>query len=271
MKPNDKCYSFCEQHSIKPVKPKDDAKPAEPATPAVESTAIVKASSHVSKAQKKYEGFTKREVERARKAKELFHILGAPSAQNFWYILQHNLIKNCPVTVQDAINADKIFGPDIYVLKGRSTRPKPRPMIDDHIVIPREIRQHRKALTAHFDLMFASGQGLLTFVDTPVYHRVVAPINNKTDDEIYQALDSVLRWYNSHGFYFKKASCDREFGSLMDPIKDDLNIRKIDYTTSGAHESVAERNNCTIKEHMRITFHRMGFPAICTLPCNLLI
>ncbi len=50
-----------------------------------------------------------------------------------------NIIKNCPVTVEDVNMADQIFGPDMSSLKGKSTRQKPRPVRKDLIEIPKEL------------------------------------------------------------------------------------------------------------------------------------
>ena len=50
-----------------------------------------------------------------------------------------NAIKNNPVTIEDVKIAEKVFGPDVATLKGKSTRPKPRQMINDKIEIPKEI------------------------------------------------------------------------------------------------------------------------------------
>jgi hypothetical protein len=50
-----------------------------------------------------------------------------------------NIIANNPVT-QDNINmAENIFRPDIDTLKGKTTRMKPTPIIEDYIEIPNEI------------------------------------------------------------------------------------------------------------------------------------
>ena len=50
-----------------------------------------------------------------------------------------NTIKNNPVTTEDLDIAKKIFGPDISSLKGKTTRRKPVPVIEDYIEIPREL------------------------------------------------------------------------------------------------------------------------------------
>jgi hypothetical protein len=47
-----------------------------------------------------------------------------------------NMIKNNPVTTADVELAEKIFGPDIATLKGKTTRRKPVPVVEDYIDIP---------------------------------------------------------------------------------------------------------------------------------------
>ena len=54
-------------------------------------------------------GYTNREFEDAKRARKLYHILGAPSTENFKKILRQNLIKNCPVTVDHVNIAEKIL------------------------------------------------------------------------------------------------------------------------------------------------------------------
>jgi len=66
-------------------------------------------------------GFTNRQYQRAKRAQALYHIMGAPTLQNYKALLRMNIIKNCPVTTKDVDNAEKIFGPDISTLKGRTT------------------------------------------------------------------------------------------------------------------------------------------------------
>ena len=44
-------------------------------------------------------------------------VLGAPSTTNFKYLIKSNQIKNCPVTVKEIENAERIFGKDIAYIK----------------------------------------------------------------------------------------------------------------------------------------------------------
>ena len=97
----------------------------------------------VSTVAKNRKGYTLRQYERAKKARALYHIVGTPTVENFKALLKMNVIKNCPVTSEDVTMAEKIFGPDISNLKGKSTRRKVESVRDDNIEIPKElIEQH---------------------------------------------------------------------------------------------------------------------------------
>jgi hypothetical protein len=70
-------------------------------------------------------GYALHQFEHAKEARKLYHIVGTPTMENFKALLQMNVIKNCPVTVEDINIAEKIFGPDVSSLKGKFTRRKP--------------------------------------------------------------------------------------------------------------------------------------------------
>ena len=80
------------------------------------------------------EGFTQREVERAKKCHKLLHDLPAPSCAGLKKLLRMNIINNCPVLHEDVELAMKIFGRDVAVLKGRETKPRP-PVVTKEDVI----------------------------------------------------------------------------------------------------------------------------------------
>ena len=47
------------------------------------------------------EGFTRRELERAKRARRFYHQMGAQALPQLKLFLRQNMMRNCPVTVTD--------------------------------------------------------------------------------------------------------------------------------------------------------------------------
>jgi hypothetical protein len=77
--------------------------------------------------------FTGRQFDRAKRARQLYHTLGSPSIKDFKGIVRMNCIRDNPVTTEDIEIAETIFGPDIGVLKGKSTHHRPTPVVADYV------------------------------------------------------------------------------------------------------------------------------------------
>jgi hypothetical protein len=75
--------------------------------------------------------YTKRQFQRAKRACKLLYSLGYPSINDMKAIIWKNAIKNNPVTTEDINIAEKIFGPDVATLKGKTTHHAPVPAIED--------------------------------------------------------------------------------------------------------------------------------------------
>ena len=73
--------------------------------------------------------FTNNDYLHAVRAQELQVTVGHPLDKDFIKILKASSLPNCPVTPQDVIIADKLFGPDIGALKGKTTCCGP-PIVD---------------------------------------------------------------------------------------------------------------------------------------------
>ena len=86
----------------------------------------------------------------------------APSEVAFKALLRGNLIRSCPVQEKDVDLAFRIFGKDVAVLQGRSTRPTPLIPIDDSIEIPDELLENmNKDLELAIDMMFINKQDII--------------------------------------------------------------------------------------------------------------
>jgi hypothetical protein len=162
--------------------------------------------------------FTDRQVERAKKARQLYHALGTPSTKDFKAIITMNAIKNLPVTIDDVNLAEKIFGPDIGALKGKTTRHKPCPVVSDYIEIPSELIDNHHNVTLCIDTIKINGLSFLTTISRNIMYRTVEWVENKTPKSYRSALSNVFRIYNRAGFKIQTIQCDNEYQPLMSTL-----------------------------------------------------
>ena len=70
------------------------------------------------------------------------------------------MIKNCPVTVEDIDNTEKILGKNISYLKGKTTRSRPKVVKNDQVEIPKELKEKQVMISGN------SGVGKTTLVNS---------------------------------------------------------------------------------------------------------
>ena len=71
------------------------------------------------------QGFSKHQIEQAKLARKLYHVMAIPSIHDFKELIKNNMLYNCPITIEDINNAEEIFGMSVASLKGKTTRAKP--------------------------------------------------------------------------------------------------------------------------------------------------
>ena len=133
-------------------------------------------------------------------------------------------------------------------------RQTPRKVIDDTFQIPKALYKKGKKIILHMDVFFMNEIGFLSSIGHPIYYRDCVVLGKRDKQHLYAGLDKTLRVYNSNGFRVSHIYCDTDFKVLMDEVKDNLDVT-MNYTNSKDHESVAERNNRTIKESYRTGLH----------------
>ena len=103
--------------------------------------------------------FSKREVKAADVARDLYWKIGRPSEAEFQDILKRNLIRDCPVTPSDAKRANIIYGPDVAVVKGKTTRSKAALRAPTFVAepIPPHVLEHHRDVTLCVDFFFVQG------------------------------------------------------------------------------------------------------------------
>jgi hypothetical protein len=79
-----------------------------------------------------------------------------------------NIIKNCPVTVDDTNIAKNMFGLDASSLKGKSKRQKPKSAREDLIEIPKELISHHHDIKLCMEIMYVNECDMLIAIDRTI-------------------------------------------------------------------------------------------------------
>ena len=104
-------------------------------------------------------------------------------------------------------------------------------------------RNYKRSITILcVDLMFVNGIPFLMAIDRTIRYRSVVPLENRTKDQLYKALDVVLHMYNEAGYRIREIHANNEFRQLFKMVADDLDL-VMNYTNAGDHVPEAERNN----------------------------
>jgi len=169
-----------------------------------------------------------------------------------------NGIRNNPIMIEDINIAEKIFGPNIGSLKGKTTRMKPSPVIEDFIEIPSELIEKQRNVVLCIDVLKINGIPFLSSVSRNILYRTCEWTKHQTSSAYRSVLDNIFRIYNMAGLRIASIHCDNEFKPLTDPLATVYKVR-MNYANAQEHVPEAERNNCVIKERFRAVFHRLPF------------
>ena len=194
-------------------------------------------------------GYSKREVRDAIVAREFIRRMGYPSIRDAIELLESGSIVNCPVTVQDIVRAQNIFGTDIGILKGKMTHKKSDPVNLSHLPKLTGVSIFQALNT---DIMFVDGMPYLITISQPLNLLMVKSLEGRRDKEaIEEALIKIIRQYRARGFSIERVLCDGEKGVAA--CADLLNAEGIELNISsaGQHVPVIERAIRQIKERIR--------------------
>src|SRR5210317_2447743 len=188
-------------------------------------------------------------------------MMGAPDPKLFKLAIRGNFFKNCPITEEDVIIAEKIYGPSASTLKGKRKRKTPEAVVDDWIDMPKELLEHNSTLDLCIDIMFINNVALFVSIDKAIKFHFCTELKNRTKDAIYKAIDEVLRIYKYGDFRIRTIYCDNEFKPVFDDVKDEMNVN-MNNATPGEHEPTIERSNQTLEALFRTHYHRKVYKAI---------
>lgn len=204
--------------------------------------------------------FSAREYTNAQLARKIQNTIGRPSNKTYINIVNQNLLKNCPITEQDIINAETIFGPNLGSLKGKTPRTMGVPVSGTHSMVPNSIIDVHKAVTLCADIMFINKLIFLVTVSRKLKFGTIEMIPNRKKETIIKGIKAVHSLYTKRGFRVVLGLMDYEFEHL----RPDFHELGIELNTSSNDEHVPdiERYIRTVKERTRSTYNMLPYKRI---------
>lgn len=185
--------------------------------------------------------------------------LGYPSDQDFKWLLKSNQIKDCPVTYNNAVIADKVWGPSVASLKGKTTRKTPLPVTSDIIQIPVKIRDLHRYITISIDVLFVNKIPFFATLSRKIIFTMVTHLSNQKIGIIFKAFSGIFKYYYQRGFQIVNIMDDNEFTPLEPLLVDLPGAPRLNLTSANEHEPYIERRIRVVKECTRAVRHSLPF------------
>jgi hypothetical protein len=84
-------------------------------------------------------------------------MVGYLTERDFKNMVSSNMIRNFPVTPADISAANKICGPNVASMKGKTVRATQEPVLREYVEVPKERIDLNKYITITADVMFVDG------------------------------------------------------------------------------------------------------------------
>jgi hypothetical protein len=146
--------------------------------------------------------YTERAYSHALLARRLQWIIGHPSARTFLWIVNDNLLPNCPITRKDILAAEHIvFGPDVGSLKGKTVCRGAAHVDIRTVDIPASlISQYREVVLAA-DVMFVNKIPFFVTISRDIEFGTAEVLPNQKILALKSAMTYVLSIYRKRGFH----------------------------------------------------------------------
>lgn len=201
--------------------------------------------------------YSSEDYDRAIQARQLQIKIGRPSLKDYIKIVSENWLPNCPITKDDILAAEHIFGPDVGSLKGKTARRRPHAVRQVIQPLPPEIMSRYQFVTICADVMYVNGVPFLVTLSRHIRFGTVEALASRRLPMLVSGIKNVLQIYRRAGFQVNQALMDGEF----EPMRGDLAELGVALNTTARDEHVGdiERFIRTIKECMRATYNTLPY------------
>lgn len=207
--------------------------------------------------------YTKRQVGRAKAARELMETLGHATGQATVNLLKGGVI-NATVTPTDVWNAEAIFGKSAQGLKGKT---KKMSSVAAKVVVGKRAEKPSQEMAV--DIMFVKGLQFLVGVLVPMNYCMVSHVVDRGSGTLEGVVRRYLAEAKGQGFEVTGFRCDGEKG--IRSMEGELLNAGItpDWAGPGQHVAVVERMIQTIKGRVRCFDSSLPYvmPAVFLVMC----
>jgi hypothetical protein len=201
--------------------------------------------------------YTNRDYSRAVLARRIQKVIGRPSTRTFLKIVDNNLLPNCPVSRRDIMAAEKIFGPDVGSLKGKTIRKGSERVEMSYADIPASLLSQYREVVLAGDIMFVNKIPFFVTISRYIKFGTTEVLQNQQSKTILHAIRQVLAVYKKRGFIVTTLLMDGQFETL----RGELATMQVTLNTVSNDEHVpeVERHIRTIKERARCVYNTLPF------------
>jgi hypothetical protein len=161
--------------------------------------------------------------------------------------VENNLLPNCPITREDIIAAEKTFGPDVGLLKGKTVKHSSTTVNANIVNIPMGIMSQYRNVVIAGDILYISKIPFLITIARKLKFSTADLLPNQSSKSIYII----------HGYNLAILVIDGQFESIRGDLaetKTSLNM-----VSNDEHVPEIERHICHIKERVHCVYKMFPF------------
>jgi len=136
-----------------------------------------------------------RELKQVEAARRLYVMMGRPSRENFDRMINSGKILNNLITTEDYKRAEAIYGTDLGVLKGKTTKKKPERV---QIKLSQAVYEKRNIILA-VDIIQVTGLNFLVTVSKTIKFITVRYLVNRKKKTNMEAMKQAINLYKGKG------------------------------------------------------------------------
>jgi hypothetical protein len=206
-----------------------------------------------------------REMKQMDEARRLYVIMGRPSKADFLKMIKRGKLLDNPVRMEDFYNAEKVFGKDLGVVKGKTVRVRP-----NRVVVDTETAALEKLnIILAVDVMNFTGLSFLVTVSRSIGFITASLLRDRKKRTIVETLKQVMSVYKGKGHTVLTMNFteqnqpvhtilgDNEFEDIQEDMLE-LGV-EVNVTAKEEHVPEIEQQHRVIKERARAVIQTLPY------------